>query len=95
MKRIAVLGNFLEPSHHALIDSTAARCGFAADYYPDSRVPAEKAGQYEVVYGMPKPADLKTFTGLKWFCGNFAGVDAYLDDALYPCLLYTSPSPRD
>ena len=84
MKRIAVLGNFLEPSHHALIDSTAARCGFAADYYPDSRVPAEKAGQYEVVYGMPKPADLKTFTGLKWFCGNFAGVDAYLDDALYP-----------
>ena len=84
MKRIAVLGNFLEPSHHALIDSTAARCGFAADYYPDSRVPAEKAGRYEVVYGMPKPADLKTFTGLKWFCGNFAGVDAYLDDALYP-----------
>ena len=84
MKRIAVLGNFLEPSHHALIDSTAARCGFAADYYPDSRVPAEKAGQYEVVYGMPKPADLKAFTGLKWFCGNFAGVDAYLDDALYP-----------
>lgn len=84
MKRIAVLGNFLEPSHHALIDSTAARCGFAADYYPDSRIPAEKAGQYEVVYGMPKPADLKTFTGLKWFCGNFAGVDAYLDDALYP-----------
>ena len=84
MKKIAVLGNFLEPSHHVLIDSTAARCGFAADYYPDSRVPAEKAGQYEVVYGMPKPADLKTFTGLKWFCGNFAGVDAYLDDALYP-----------
>ena len=84
MKRIAVLGNFLEPSHHALIDSTAARCGFTADYYPDSRVPVEKAGQYEVVYGMPKPADLKTFTGLKWFCGNFAGVDAYLDDALYP-----------
>ena len=84
MKKIAVLGNFLEPSHHALIDSTAARCGFAADYYPDSRVPAEKAGQYEVLYGMPKPADLKNFTGLKWFCGNFAGVDAYLDDALYP-----------
>ena len=41
MKKIAVLGSFLEPSHHALIDSTAARCGFAADYFPDSRVPAE------------------------------------------------------
>ena len=65
MKKIAVLGNFLEPSHHALIDSTAARCGFTADYYPDSCVPAEKAGQYEVLYGMPRPADLKSFTGLK------------------------------
>ena len=84
MKKIAVLGNFLEPSHHALIDSTAACCGFTADYYPDSCVPAEKAGQYEVLYGMPRPADLKSFTGLKWFCGSFAGVDAYLDDALYP-----------
>ena len=84
MKKIAVLGSFLEPSHHALIDSTAARCGFAADYFPDSRVPAELAGQYEVVYGMPRPADLKAFTGLRWFCGSFAGVDAYLDEALYP-----------
>lgn len=84
MKKIAVLADYLEPSHHALIDSTAARCGFAVDYYPDGRVPADLAGTYEVVHGMPKPGDLKAFTGMKWFCGSFAGVDAYLDDALYP-----------
>ena len=84
MKKIAVLVDYLEPSHHALIDSTAARCGFAVDYYPDGQVPAELAGTYEVVHGMPKPGDLKAFTGMKWFCGSFAGVDAYLDDALYP-----------
>lgn len=35
MKKIAILADYLEPSHHALIDSTAARCGFAVDYYPD------------------------------------------------------------
>lgn len=84
MKKLAVLGDFLEPHHHAQIDSTAARCGFAADYYPDGHVPAELAGQYEVLYGMPDRAALRTFTSLKWFCGSFAGVDAYLDDALYP-----------
>ena len=84
MKKLAVLGDFLEPHHHAQIDRTAARCGFAVDYYPDGHVPAELAGQYEVLYGMPDRAALRTFTGLKWFCGNFAGVDAYLDDALYP-----------
>ena len=33
---------------------------------------------------MPRPSELKTFTNLKWFCGSFAGVDAYLDDSLYP-----------
>ena len=84
MKKLAVLGDFLEPHHHAQIDGTAARCGFAVDYYPDGHVPAELAGQYEVLYGMPDRAALRTFTSLKWFCGNFAGVDAYLDDALYP-----------
>ena len=84
MKKLAVLGDFLEPHHHAQIDSTAARCGFAVDYYPDGHVPAELTGQYEVLYGMPDRAAFRTFTGLKWFCGNFAGVDAYLDDALYP-----------
>ena len=84
MKKLAVLGDFLEPHHHAQIDSTAARCGFAADYYPDGHVPAELAGQYEVLYGMPDRAALRTVTSLKWFCGSFAGVDAYLDDALYP-----------
>ena len=84
MKKLAVLGDFLEPHHHAQIDSTAAPCGFAVDYYPDGHVPAELAGQYEVLYGMPDRAALRTFTSLKWFCGNFAGVDAYLDDALYP-----------
>lgn len=84
MKKLAVLGDFLEPHHHAQIDSTAARCGFAADYYPDGHVPAELARQYEVLYGMPDRAALRTFTSLKWFCGSFAGVDAYLDDALYP-----------
>ena len=84
MKKLAVLGDFLEPHHHAQIDSTAARCGFAVDYYPDGHVPAELAGQYEVLYGMPDRAALRTFTSLKWFCGSFAGVDAYLDDALYP-----------
>lgn len=84
MKKLAVLGDFLEPHHHAQIDSTAARCGFAADYYPDGHVPAELAWQYEVLYGMPDRAALRTFTSLKWFCGSFAGVDAYLDDALYP-----------
>ena len=85
MKKIAVYDNFTEPKHRQQIDATAARYGFAVDYYavPET-VPAEKRDEYEVIYGMPKPGELKGFRNLKWFCGSFAGVDAYLDEALYP-----------
>ena len=85
MRKIAVYDNFTEPKHRQQIDETAARCGFTVDYFTAPQtVPPEKRGEYEVIYGMPKPSELKDFTALKWFCGSFAGVDAYLDDALYP-----------
>ena len=85
MRRIAVYDNFTEPKHRQQINDVAARCGFAVDYYAAPQtVPPEKRGEYEVIYGMPKPSELKSFTNLKWFCGSFAGVDAYLDDSLYP-----------
>ena len=85
MRKIAVYDNFTEPKHRQQIDGTAARYGFAVDYYPAPQtVPEERRGEYEVIYGMPKPGELKDFTNLKWFCGSFAGVDAYLDESLYP-----------
>ena len=85
MRRIAVYDNFTEPKHRQQINDVAARCGFAVDYYAAPKtVPLEKRDEYEIVYGMPRPSELKTFTNLKWFCGSFAGVDAYLDDSLYP-----------
>ena len=85
MKKIAVYDNFTEVKHRQQIDATAAKYGFTVDYYtvPET-VPAEKRDEYEIIYGMPKPGELKGFRNLKWFCGSFAGVDAYLDEALYP-----------
>ena len=85
MRKIAVYDNFTEPKHRQQINDVAARYGFTVDYYVTPQtVPPEKRDEYEVVYGMPKPSELKNFTNLKWFCGSFAGVDAYLDDSLYP-----------
>ena len=34
MRKIAVYDNFTEPKHRQQIDGTAARYGFAVDYYP-------------------------------------------------------------
>lgn len=84
MKKIAVVEQFFEPHHREQIDAAAARCGYVVDYYLDGVLPREREGEYEIVYGMPDRAQLKNMTQLKWFCASFAGVDRFVDDALYP-----------
>mgnify|MGYP000932020146 CR=1 FL=1 len=84
MKRIAAVESFFSPEHRAAIEKAAAECGFSVDYFTQGHLPADQAADYEIIYGMPKPGELKDFVNLKWFCGSFAGVDAYLDDSLYP-----------
>ena len=84
MKKIAVLADFLRPHHCAQITETAHRCGFEADFYPDGKLPAEKAADYQIVYAPPFPEMVKAAPNVEWFCSCYAGVDAITDDALYP-----------
>lgn len=84
MKKIAVVESFFEPHHKQQLEAAAAKYGYAVDYYPDGTLPRERAGEYEIVYGMPDRSDLKYMSRLKWFCASFAGVDRYVDEALYP-----------
>lgn len=84
MKKIAVLANPLRESHRAKITETAQRCGFEVDFYPDGVLPAEQAGDYEVLYAPPMPELIQSASQLKWFCSCYAGVDAIVDDNLYP-----------
>ena len=84
MKKIAVVEKFFEPHHQRQIEAVAGKYGYTVDYYLDSVLPHERAGEYEIVYGMPDRTDLKSMTALKWFCASFAGVDRYVDETLYP-----------
>ena len=84
MKKIAVVEKFFEPHHKQQIEAAAAKYGYAVDYYLDGVLPRERACEYEIVYGMPARETLKDMKLLKWFCASFAGVDRYLDEALYP-----------
>lgn len=96
MKKIAVVEKFFEPQHQRQIEAVAAKHGYTVDYYMDGVLPEERAGEYEIVYGMPARTDLKGMTQLKWFCASFAGVDRYVDEALYPhegVLLTNSAEP--
>ena len=84
MKKIAVVEKFFEPHHQRQIEAVAGKYGYTVDYYLDGVLPRERAGEYEIVYGMPDRTELKGMTALKWFCASFAGVDRYVDETLYP-----------
>lgn len=84
MKKIAVVEQFFESHHKAQIEAAAGKHGYGVDYYLDGVLPRERAGEYEIVYGMPDRSVLKDMAQLKWFCASFAGVDRYVDEALYP-----------
>ena len=84
MKKIAAVECFFSPEHRATLEKTAAECGFAVDYYPEGHLPADKAAEYEVIYGLCPPSELKAAANLKWFCCSFAGVDAYMNEDIYP-----------
>ena len=84
MKKIAAVESFFSPEHRATLEKTAAECGFAVNYYPEGHLPADKAAEYEVIYGLCPPSELKAAANLKWFCCSFAGVDAYMNEDIYP-----------
>ena len=84
MKKIAAVECFFSPEHRATLEKTAAECGFAVDYYPEGHLPADKAAEYEVIYGLCPPNELKAAANLKWFCCSFAGVDSYMNEDIYP-----------
>lgn len=96
MKKIAVYTGFMTDAYREKINQAAAAAGFTADYY-DSGQPAEAMGpnleNYEIIYGHVPPALLKGAKNLKWLCSDFAGVEGYLDDKIWPhpgCLLSNS-----
>ena len=84
MKKIAAVESFFSPEHRVTLEKTAAECGFAVDYYPEGHLPADKAAEYEVIYGLCPPSELKAAANLKWFCCSFAGVDSYMNEDIYP-----------
>ena len=96
MRKIAVYVSFMNDRYRAQLRTAAAEQGFDLDFYDCSRDSAallDRIGDYEVIYGHPDPAWLKQADRLRWLCSDFAGVEKYLDEAIWPsqgCLLSNS-----
>ena len=93
MKKIAVYTSFMTDIYRQKIDETAEAAGFAADYYDSTQGTKEletHLEEYEIIFGHIAPALLKGAKNLNWLCSDFAGIEGYLDEAVWPhpgCLL--------
>lgn len=95
MRRLAVYTGFMNDTYRSQIDGAAAGAGFSADYIDSSRPDAPAAlareiGSYEVLFGHVPPELLKRAEKLRWLCSDFAGIEQYLPDEVWPrpgCLL--------
>ena len=96
MKKIAVYTGFMTDAYREKINKTASVAGFAADYYDSAQGTAALEANlenYEIIYGHIAPALLKGAKNLKWLCSDFAGIEGYLDESVWPhpgCLLSNS-----
>lgn len=93
MRKLAVCVDFMTDTYRRQIDAAAKEHGFAVHYYDSQAALTPHIADYEVLYAHPAPALLRQAKGLKWLCSDYAGVDKYLDDGVWPhegCLLSNS-----
>ncbi|MBR2895113.1 MAG: D-2-hydroxyacid dehydrogenase [Oscillospiraceae bacterium] len=93
MRKIAVCIAFSDDSHRHRINTAATELGFTVDYYdtPEAMLPA--IADYEIIYGHPAPEIVRQASNLRWMCSDFAGIEKYLEDSVWPhpdCLLSNS-----
>lgn len=95
MRELAVYVSFMNDGYRRRIDAAAGACGFAVTCYnsesqADNAALARDIGRYEVIYGHVPPRLLKSAENLRWLCSDYAGVEGYLPDGVWPrpdCLL--------
>ena len=90
MRKLAVCVTFMNEKYRRQIDAAAETAGFMVHYYDTQAALTPHIGDYEVLFGHPVPALLRQASQLKWLCSDYAGVEKYLDDAVWPrpdCLL--------
>jgi len=85
MRYIAVFDHFLRRDHRDQITRTAEKLGISVTFCTTvDDLPEGERARYEALYGNPAPEILHLFPNLKWVCVSSAGVDRYVDDAIYP-----------
>lgn len=93
MKNIAVCAEFITEHYRRHINESAEKAGFSVTYFDTQAALAEKIAEFEIVFGYIPPELLPGAKQMRWLCSASAGVDHYMDPALWPnpdCILTNS-----
>lgn len=93
MKNIAVCAYFINDVYLRQIHETAEKAGFSVTFFETQEALAKEIAGFEVLFGYIRPELLPGAAKLRWLCSASAGVDHYMDEALWPnpdCLLTNS-----
>lgn len=88
MRKIGVCVGFMNELFRRRIEAAAR--GYSVVFLESREELAERIGEFEVIFGHPDPALLGRAVRLRWLCSDFAGVEKYLPDEVWPapdCLL--------
>ena len=92
-RTIIVAENFLDQSLRDRVDQAAAALGFATRWYTNSKDIGPEISDAEIIFGNGFSHLLRKASSLRWYCSSFAGVEHYLDPAIWPeqpCLFTNS-----
>ena len=81
--KLAIRDYFFNETHKAKINAVAEKYGVIVDYFGDDPIPADKLGDYEILYGRPTADELRGMTKLKWLATTIAGVEVYCKKDIY------------
>ncbi|MBD5150196.1 MAG: D-2-hydroxyacid dehydrogenase [Oscillibacter sp.] len=90
MREIAVCVGFMNDKYRRTVSEAAEKLGFSVSCYDSEAALAEEIGRHEVIFGHPSPELLRKAESLRWLCSDFAGVEKYLPEEVWPhpgCLL--------
>lgn len=93
MKNIAVYAEFVTAPYRDQIDQAAEKWGYSVSYFDTRDSLMEEIDKFEILFGYIPPEVLRSAKSLRWLCSASAGVDHYMDPALWPnqdCLLTNS-----
>ena len=83
-RKIVVAADFLDEKLKQRIEETSGALGFEVCFFKGADEIGTEIEDCEILMGSGFEKRLNEAKSVKWFCNSYAGVEKYLDPAIWP-----------